>query len=372
MISIIKTNLKKAGNLDYGNNPNKIIYHHPQYYGSIEALNDVMINDGYTMIGYNYYVRKDGSVYEGRPVQAVGANCYGQNSCSIGVAFEGDFENDSMSQAQFNAGVELTKYLKDKYCISEVGPHKKYYNTDCPGQNFPVQEMINGSGYSGDYNSNDDYNSIVKRAGNFLGSKCEEVQNMLISLGYDCGGYGSDSIFGKGTFESIKKFQEDYGLTIDGFAGDNTINKLKSITDCNSNTYTYERTKELNERYNNIFELQCKLIDIGYTCGGYGADGVFGKGTYESIKNFQKNHGLNVDGIAGYNTNIAIDNSVSFIKKTISVNSALNIRAGASTEFGVIGALYNGDKVYVIESYNSFSKIIYKNSYGYCSSQYLV
>lgn len=142
-MNIIDVNLRTNGELKWGNNPNKIIIHHPEWYGSVEDLNELMIGMNYTMIGYNYYVRKDGSIYKGRPVEAVGGNCYGQNTQSIGVCFEGNYENDtSMPETQFKAGVELIQYLMKKYNIEEVGPHKKYVNTACPGRYFPIDEMI--------------------------------------------------------------------------------------------------------------------------------------------------------------------------------------------------------------------------------------
>lgn len=145
ILDIKKTNLKRIGSLSWGNNPNKIIIHHPQFYGSIEALNNLMINMGYSMIGYNYYIRKDGSIWEGRPVEAIGANCYRQNTSSIGVCFEGDYEKDKeMPQAQFNAGVELIKHLMSKYGIKEVNGHKAYYDTSCPGKYFPLKKLLNG------------------------------------------------------------------------------------------------------------------------------------------------------------------------------------------------------------------------------------
>ncbi|GKX65657.1 peptidoglycan recognition protein family protein [Inconstantimicrobium mannanitabidum] len=127
----------------YGyNNPNKIIIHHPEWHGDIQGLNDLMRGMDYYMIGYNYYVRMDGTVWKGRPDNVTGANCYGQNNCSLGVCFEGNFEVDTMPEVQFNSGVELIKYLKEKDNISEVGGHKKYFNTACPGKNFPLDRML--------------------------------------------------------------------------------------------------------------------------------------------------------------------------------------------------------------------------------------
>ena len=49
-------------------------------------------------------------------------------------------------------------------------------------------------------------------------------------------------------------------------------------------------------------ELQQKLIAKGYNCGGYGADGSFGEGTYNSLIQFQKDNGLVSDGLAGEQT----------------------------------------------------------------------
>lgn len=45
--------------------------------------------------------------------------------------------------------------------------------------------------------------------------------------------------------------------------------------------------------------LQRRLIRMGFTCGGYGADGVFGNGTEQSVKNYQEENNLLIDGKVG-------------------------------------------------------------------------
>lgn len=60
-LNINNANLRINGKLQWGN---KIILHHPEWNGTPQNLNKMMINMGYVMCGYNYYVRKDGSVYE--------------------------------------------------------------------------------------------------------------------------------------------------------------------------------------------------------------------------------------------------------------------------------------------------------------------
>lgn len=147
---INKVYLKGQEKVSGWNNPNKIIIHHPEFYGSVEELNSIMRTMGYSMIGYNYYIRKDGSIWQGRPVNATSANCYGQNHSSIGVCFEGNYNKDkTMYDVQFNAGVELIKYLKVNYKINEVNGHKHYKNTDCPGRYFPLQKILNAISVKG-------------------------------------------------------------------------------------------------------------------------------------------------------------------------------------------------------------------------------
>ena len=48
-----------------------------------------------------------------------------------------------------------------------------------------------------------------------------------------------------------------------------------------------------------VVAMQLLLIGYGYNCGGYGADGEFGSGTESSVRAFQRNHGLEADGICG-------------------------------------------------------------------------
>lgn len=45
--------------------------------------------------------------------------------------------------------------------------------------------------------------------------------------------------------------------------------------------------------------LQLLLIKQGYDCGGWGVDGDFGFGTYQSVKEMQRNANLTVDGECG-------------------------------------------------------------------------
>ena len=53
--------------------------------------------------------------------------------------------------------------------------------------------------------------------------------------------------------------------------------------------------------------LQTKLKNKGYDLGKYGVDGDFGSATESAVKQFQKDHGLTVDGVVGAKTWNALD-----------------------------------------------------------------
>lgn len=94
-------------------------------------------------IGYHYYVRKDGSIYRGRPENMAGAHCNGINSISIGICAEGNFSEETMSNVQKQALIELVKDIKSRYDIKWVRGHKEILSTSCPGTNFPLEEIKN-------------------------------------------------------------------------------------------------------------------------------------------------------------------------------------------------------------------------------------
>lgn len=95
--------------------------------------------------GYNYYVRKDGTIWELRG-NHMGAHCLGHNDESIGIAVEGNYETEEhMPDVQLNAVVYMLKYLKPMYPNFEaIGVHGEFGKTSCPGKHFPVEDILSG------------------------------------------------------------------------------------------------------------------------------------------------------------------------------------------------------------------------------------
>lgn len=338
-MNIIETNLN-FGKLSNLGEIKRIICHNADASTcTIQDIDRWHKNNGWAGCGYHFFVRKDGSIYRGRPEDKLGAHTSNYNTGSLGICFEGKYNNEEMPEAQLKAGQELIKYLLNKYNLSKanVYKHKDFNNTDCPGNKFPWDKII-------DFNC---INTIIsnnvgsKKEGyseyaNYVGTRCKELQSLLISLGYNCGGYGADGIFGKGTYESLIQFQKDNGLKIDGLAGPNTFDNLYELVFVNDSdiSFNFEKwVKDLQTECNrqgfskqkvdgdpgdktlkgcptlrkgaegNITKLaQERLISLGYDLGKHGADGDFETATYNAVIKFQKDYGLSTDGIVGQNT----------------------------------------------------------------------
>ncbi len=143
-MDIIKVDYKWNGALAKRNETKYIILHHRAGNGDVESIHAQHLSQGWTGIGYHFYVRKDGRVYRGRPLGVVGAHCQGWNNKSVGVCFEGNFETEKMTEKQIRAGAKLVVYLRTLFPHAEVKGHGDMDSTLCPGKNFEFEKIMKG------------------------------------------------------------------------------------------------------------------------------------------------------------------------------------------------------------------------------------
>ena len=141
-MNIVNTGFKFKNTPSTRKSTKYIILHHRAGNGDAESIHKTHLNNGWSGIGYHFYVRKDGSVYQGRPINASGAHTTDYNSVSVGVCFEGNFENEKMSYKQLQAGRNLIAYLKEKYPSAQIKKHRDFNATACPGRYFPFGELL--------------------------------------------------------------------------------------------------------------------------------------------------------------------------------------------------------------------------------------
>ena len=144
-MNIIKKNYSWRESLENRQKTEYIVLHHRAGCGDVESIHRQHLDQGFSGIGYHFYVRKTGEVFKGRPIGTVGAHCKGVNKVSVGVCFEGNFETEKeMLKAQIKAGRELVGYLKMLYPDAQVMRHRDLQATACPGQNFPFENIKKG------------------------------------------------------------------------------------------------------------------------------------------------------------------------------------------------------------------------------------
>lgn len=164
------------------------------------------------------------------------------------------------------------------------------------------------------------------------GAAVQLLQKRLKALGYYSGSV--DGTYGDSTVNAVKNFQRVNGLNQDGKAGGGTFNKLfpssakpysassvtatpkkvtkkptvtpyKTATPLPPNVYV-KVTMAPNNGYftlrrgyygTPVEKMQQELKKQGYITGNI--DGIYGEGTEEAVKSFQRVNGLHVDGVAG-------------------------------------------------------------------------
>ncbi|XP_034723253.1 peptidoglycan recognition protein 5 [Etheostoma cragini] len=124
----------------------RVVIHHtalPRCKGHKECMDRLvsiqrghMKDRGFDDIGYNFLVGGDGAVYEGRGWGVVGAHTKGNNDDSLGIAFMGNFKDETPSTEAMSSVKKLLQsgvsqgFLNPKFSLFG---HRDLGDTECPG-----------------------------------------------------------------------------------------------------------------------------------------------------------------------------------------------------------------------------------------------
>lgn len=144
-MKVIETNWKWTSGLSTRSSTQYIALHHAAAKTCTAAQIDQWHKgNGWSGIGYHFFVRKDGSIYRGRPLDTIGAHVQGKNAVSVGICAEGDYSTETMPNAQKQAIAELLAYLKKNYYPNaKIVGHGEIGLSACPGKNYPLAELKN-------------------------------------------------------------------------------------------------------------------------------------------------------------------------------------------------------------------------------------
>jgi len=99
---------------------------------------------GWSGIGYNFFIEKDGTIVEGRG-HHVGAHAYGFNRTSIGICMTGDFDIENPTYKQWTSFLKLSVYIMKQYQLSphQVLGHRELEGVQksCPGKLVNLNEV---------------------------------------------------------------------------------------------------------------------------------------------------------------------------------------------------------------------------------------
>lgn len=297
-VNIINANLKFGSLTNRTKTTHLILHHTASTSMSVEQIHQQHLNQGWAGIGYNFYVRKDGSVYQGRGWERIGAHTVNYNSTGIGICFEGNYETESsMPDAQFNAGAIMVSLALNKYpTISSVCGHKNLNATACPGKNFPLDSMIyTRKGGSSAVTAIESAEPVVATAIVVAAAPTSSSSNSDLNpagiramQGWLNANYGFglsvDGIYGANTrTAAIKAMQSIIGTAADGAWGPKSSAACPILRSGNTGSA--------------VFVLQGMLYCRGYSYSG--VDGSYGPMTVAETKSYQSVNNLSTDGVAG-------------------------------------------------------------------------
>jgi N-acetylmuramoyl-L-alanine amidase len=133
-----------------------------------------------------------------------------------------------------------------------------------------------------------------------VGPAVAEIRNTLEALGLlPATGQSGQAVFDEAVEQAVRGFQQQRGLITDGIVGPATY---RALTDARwrlgDRSLAFLVSKPVSG--DDVFALQERLLELGYDAGR--PDGIFGQDTEHALRSFQRDYGLNSDGICGPGT----------------------------------------------------------------------
>jgi len=107
------------------------------------------IENGWKKIGYHFFIAKDGTIYQLRPLNERVPHAYGCNDNAIAICLAGNFSQYECPKTQWDAAKKLTRSLMVQYNVtkdhvlkhSELTKYSPLNRTECAGKLFNMDKF---------------------------------------------------------------------------------------------------------------------------------------------------------------------------------------------------------------------------------------
>ncbi|MDP2377800.1 peptidoglycan-binding domain-containing protein [Reyranella sp.] len=196
----------------------------------VAVMRDWHVNgNGWADVGYHYYVKRDGTIQPGRPLEKTpAAQGDGYNAGTIAICF-GGLTKSKFTSEQFRAGAAMVRAMYDAYgergVRLRVRGHREVTPKECPVFDYRRAFGLDAAGYPTGTPDATVQGSEPAGAANVPGdlyimvrNKVEAVKALQRALNAAGAALDPDGDFGRLTFEALRAWQAAHGLPASGIA----------------------------------------------------------------------------------------------------------------------------------------------------------
>jgi N-acetylmuramoyl-L-alanine amidase len=151
------------------------------------------------------------------------------------------------------------------------------------------------------------------------GDAVADVRERLVRLRLLPSAPQGDAVFDEDVEQAVRTFQQQRGIPVDGIVGPQTFRHLEEARwSLGDRVLAYTAGHLIHG--DDVLDLQQRLSRMGFDCGR--PDGIFGVLTDSALREFQRNVGLDADGMCGFTTYWALER----LTRTVGEGDAVAIR----------------------------------------------
>ena len=141
-LPIFPSHLTFKAPLDSREKTDYIVIHHSAVLNPhiVEDVHQWHLKRNMYGIGYHYFIKKDGRVFEGRPRESKGALVPCINNRAIGIGLEGNFNKETIGAKQWETCVKLAALLEMQY-RAKTHLHGEFDDISSPGLHFDFEKF---------------------------------------------------------------------------------------------------------------------------------------------------------------------------------------------------------------------------------------